>query len=169
MGNKGAGLYSLAATLDMNCTGFIELRRPPQRRRQYQCFFLQLQSLEVRWKCKYFSINLAQTPIEALFDVILQFYCAELNITNYILSNPLSFGYAGKSRISTGTIIAIVAPIVVSVLLFAIGCYFLVRKSRKKFSPTQEDRGGKNLQVQFYWKGLSSSFIGYFIWLCRWG
>uniref|UniRef100_A0A2C9U7B5 Gnk2-homologous domain-containing protein n=1 Tax=Manihot esculenta TaxID=3983 RepID=A0A2C9U7B5_MANES len=53
----------------------------------------------------------------------------------------------GKSRISTGTIIAIVAPIVVSVLLFAIGCYFLVRKSRKKFSPTQEDRDGDEIST----------------------
>ncbi|KAG8634404.1 hypothetical protein MANES_17G029600v8 [Manihot esculenta] len=53
----------------------------------------------------------------------------------------------GKSRISTGTIIAVVAPIVVSVLLFAIGCCFLVRKSRKKFSPTQEDRNGDEIST----------------------
>ncbi|KAF2305012.1 hypothetical protein GH714_001066 [Hevea brasiliensis] len=73
--SKGAGLYSLAVTLDMNCTSFIELRRPPQRRLRYQCFSLQLQ---------------------------------------------------GKSEISTGTIIAIVVPTVISVLAFAIGCCLLL-------------------------------------------
>ncbi|KAJ9136291.1 hypothetical protein P3X46_033383 [Hevea brasiliensis] len=46
----------------------------------------------------------------------------------------------GKSQISTGTIIAIVVPTVISVLAFAIGCCLLVRKSRKKFNTTLEDQ-----------------------------
>ncbi|KAG6641578.1 hypothetical protein CIPAW_09G083800 [Carya illinoinensis] len=39
----------------------------------------------------------------------------------------------GKRKISKATIVAIVAPIAVSVLLFIVGCCFLIRRRRKKF------------------------------------
>ncbi|XP_035544319.1 cysteine-rich receptor-like protein kinase 10 isoform X2 [Juglans regia] len=48
-------------------------------------------------------------------------------------------GSKGKSKISTTTIVAIVAPIAVSVLLFIVGCCFLIRRGRKKFNAGKGD------------------------------
>ncbi|KAF5474690.1 hypothetical protein F2P56_006567 [Juglans regia] len=45
----------------------------------------------------------------------------------------------GKSKISKATIVAIVAPIAVSVLLFIVGCCFLIRRGRKKFDAGKGD------------------------------
>ncbi|KAG6641575.1 hypothetical protein CIPAW_09G083500 [Carya illinoinensis] len=48
-------------------------------------------------------------------------------------------GSKGKTKISTTTIVAIVAPIAVSVLLFIVGCCFLIRRRRKKFDAGKGD------------------------------
>ncbi|XP_021819757.1 cysteine-rich receptor-like protein kinase 10 isoform X1 [Prunus avium] len=48
----------------------------------------------------------------------------------------------GKSKISKLTIVAIVAPIAVSVLLFIAGCCFITRRARKKRSAAAEEPSG---------------------------
>ena len=53
-----------------------------------------------------------------------------------------TIAYAGKSHISSLTIVAIVAPISVSLVLFLMGYCFLVRrKAKKKYGALQEENG----------------------------
>ncbi|CAK9146805.1 unnamed protein product, partial [Ilex paraguariensis] len=54
----------------------------------------------------------------------MKHYAEYLNETNVV--------HAGKSGISSQIIVAIVVPIVVSLMLFIIGVCFLVRKAKKK-------------------------------------
>lgn len=48
---------------------------------------------------------------------------------------------AGKSGISSSTIIAIVAPIAVTAVLFILGFCFLRRKAKKKYNAVPESNG----------------------------
>ncbi|XP_041023459.1 LOW QUALITY PROTEIN: cysteine-rich receptor-like protein kinase 10 [Juglans microcarpa x Juglans regia] len=48
-------------------------------------------------------------------------------------------GSKGKSKISTTTTVAIVAPIAVAVLLFIVGCCFLIRRGRNKLDAGKGD------------------------------
>ncbi|BFG27546.1 hypothetical protein CerSpe_138200 [Prunus speciosa] len=61
-----------------------------------------------------------------------------------VLSPPPPLPPKGKSKISKLTIVAIVAPIAVSVLLFIAGCCFITRRARKKRSAAAEAPSGEN-------------------------
>jgi hypothetical protein len=47
--------------------------------------------------------------------------------------------YAGKNKVSTTTIVAIVVPIAASVVLFILGYIFIIR--RKKYSAVKGENG----------------------------
>ena len=51
------------------------------------------------------------------------------------------FVYAGKRKISPKTIIAIVILITGTVLLFVIGCCYIVRKSKKNYDLVPDKTG----------------------------
>ncbi|GMY37058.1 cysteine-rich receptor-like protein kinase 10 [Fagus crenata] len=59
-----------------------------------------------------------------------------------------TIAYAGKSHISSLTIVAIVAPISVSVVLFLMGYCFLVRrKAKKKYGAIQEEDASNEIST----------------------
>lgn len=49
--------------------------------------------------------------------------------------------YAGKSRIPTQLIAAIIAPVVISLVLLALGICFLRRRAMKKYNALEEQNG----------------------------
>lgn len=50
--------------------------------------------------------------------------------------------FAGKSnKISTGTIVAIVVPIVAAVLLVFLACCFLRKRAKKKYNAIDQENG----------------------------
>ncbi|XP_023519606.1 cysteine-rich receptor-like protein kinase 10 [Cucurbita pepo subsp. pepo] len=67
----------------------------------------------------------------------------------------------GKRRISTMLIVAIVAPITISILLFVLGCCFLRQRARNRHSPVKEDSVVNEMttmeSLQFDFKTIDSA------------
>ena len=61
----------------------------------------------------------------------------------FFLSIKCVFVYAGKGKISPNIIIAIAISIAVSVLLFVIGCCYMVKKSKKNYGDATDQTGNK--------------------------
>lgn len=55
----------------------------------------------------------------------------------------LCFVYAEKGKISPKIIIAIAISVTVSVLIFVIGCCYMVKKSKKNYGDATDETGNK--------------------------
>ncbi|XP_057986388.1 cysteine-rich receptor-like protein kinase 10 isoform X2 [Hevea brasiliensis] len=65
-----------------------------------------------------------------------------------VVPPPLTGSGQGKSGISVVTIVAIVAPISISIVLFCMGYCFLRRRARKKYDAIEEDGGNEISTVE---------------------